>query len=98
MIFGVGAAFAYLFYEEGPRFWHGNFLWPGYSVVFVLMFASMLFFCRMYSSRIQRKSTGKFKLLGLSLTSREAFVLFLLGLHVISGIAYYIRFLEATSL
>lgn len=98
MIFWIGAAFAYLFYEVGPRFGHANFLWSGHSAVFVLMFASILFFCRMYSSRIQRKSTGKFKFLGLSLTRREAFVLLLLGLHVISGIAYYFRFLGTAPL
>lgn len=98
LIFGVGAAFAYLLYEEGPRFSHGNFLWSGYSAVFVLMFASMLFFCRTYSIRIQRHGRGNLKLLGLNFTSREAFALLLLGLHVISGIAYYLRFLGTTSL
>ena len=93
LIFGVGAAYAYLLYEEGTRFLHGNFLWSGYSAVFVLMFASALFFVKLIRPSINSEDRGSFPLVDMKFTRREAFLILLFGLHLFSGIAYYLRFL-----
>ncbi len=98
LIFGVGAAVVYLLYETGPRLHHGNFLWSGYSAVFVLMFASILFFCRVRSSGQQREDRKTLSILGLRFTGRDVFVMLLFTMHLVSGIAYYFRFLGLTSL
>jgi len=95
LIFGVGAIYAYWLYED-PRIKHANFLWSGYSAVFLLMFASMLFYIERRRSNVASAETGKLRLFGVHFTRREAFVMLLFGLHVISGIAYYARFLETT--
>jgi len=48
------------------------------------------------ASNVASAETGKLRLFGVHFTRREAFVMLLFGLHVISGIAYYARFLETT--
>jgi hypothetical protein len=93
IMFGIGASMAYLLYEDGPRVADGNFVWSGYSAVFVLMFASLLFFCRAYATSNQRSGRSRRQVLGFTFTRREAIVLLLFLLHVVSGIAYYFRFL-----
>ena len=93
LTFGVGAAMAFMLYEEGARINHGNFLWSGYSAVFVLMFASMMLFveCSRLNNHGAAGATPKH--LSARFMTRESLVLLLFGLHVISGIAYYFRFL-----
>ena len=91
--FAIGAAIALLLYEEGPRIYHGNFVWSGYSAVFVLMFASILFFVERVRSRIASGEAVNHRLFGLRFTGRDAVVILLFGLHVVSGIAYYYRYI-----
>ena len=93
LIFGVGAAIAFLLYEDGPRFAHGNFLWSGYSATFVLMFVSTLFFVERLQSDITSVEKRNFQRVKALFTSRHAVVALLFGLHVISGMAYYLRFM-----
>ena len=91
---GVAGAMAYLLHEEGPRFSHGNLLWGSYGAVFVLMFASMLFFVKRIQLKVNGEDGVSFPLAGANVKIREAFILLVLGLHVLSGIAYYVRFLD----
>ena len=91
-VFACALPVTYLLYESGPRVWHGNFLWTSYSAVFLLMFASMLFLLEQYVREF-RRGCGSLQIFGLRFTWRFAFALFLFGLHVIGGIAYYLRFL-----
>lgn len=81
----------YLLYETGPRKWHGNFLWTSYNAVFLLMFASIRFLLEQYVGEL-RHGHGNLKVLSLRFSRRFAFASLLLGLHVLSGIAYYLRF------
>ena len=97
VIFGVGAAITYLFYEEGTRLEHGNFLWNSYSAVFVLMFASMLFLIQQHA-REQREGLGSLQLFHISFSRRVGVGLLLFALHVLSGVAYYFRYLGNSSL
>ena len=91
-VFICAIAMTYLLYESGPRFTHGNFIWPSYNAVFLLMFASTLFLLEQYAREV-RHGYGSLQIFGLSFSTRFAFATFLFSLHVISGIAYYQRFL-----
>ena len=93
-VFACAILVTYLLYESGPRVWHGNFLWTSYSAVFLLLFAATLFLLEQYVREL-RHGRGRFQVFGLKFSKRFAFALFLFGLHVISGIAYYERFLSA---
>lgn len=81
----------YSLYESGPRKWHGNFLWTSYNAIFLLMFASILFLVEQYAREL-RHGQGRLQLFRLRFSRRFALASFLLGLHVLSGIAYYYRF------
>ena len=92
-IFGVSTLMTYFLYETGPRIDHGNFIWNSYITVFVLMFASTLFLIGRPSSEIiPSKSTAPKKLLTLSQKRKVAFVFF--AMHVLSGLAYYLRYMK----
>ena len=80
-----------LLYESGPRKWHGNFLWTSYNGIFLLMFASILFLLEQYVREL-RHGYGSIQALNLRFSRRFAVALLLLGLHLLSGIAYYWRF------
>lgn len=92
VIFAVSAAISYSLYEEGPRITHGNFVWTGYAGSFLLMFASLLFLLEQYA-REWSLGLGRFTLFGTRFSRRATLALLLFGLHVISGIAYYYRFI-----
>ena len=81
---------SYFLYESGPRMRHGNFLWTSYNAVFLLMFVSILFLVEQYVREL-RHGEGRLQLFSLRFSRRFALASFLLGLHVLSGIAYYYR-------
>ena len=96
-IFAAATAFTYLFYEVGPTFTHGNFLWISYSAVFLLMFASTKFLIEQHT-RDYRNGLSALQLFGLRFSRTTAIGILLFGLHVLSGIAYYMRYLETPDL
>ena len=91
-VFACACLVTYFFYESGPRFSHGNFLWTSYSAVFLLMFASTLFLLEQYV-RERRIAHSNLRIFGLRVSKRFAFASFLFCAHVIAGIAYYLRYL-----
>ena len=92
-IFGVSTIMTYFLYETGSRIDHGNFIWNSYITVFVLMFASMLVLIeRPMSETIPSRSAAPRKPLILSRKRKVAFVFF--AMHVLSGLAYYLRYME----
>lgn len=92
IVFACGIFVTYSLYESGPRLKHGNFLWTGYSAVFLLLFAATRFLLEQYVREL-RYGHSSLQVFGLRFSRRFAFASFLFGLHVISGIAYYLRFL-----
>ena len=96
-VFMCAMSMTYLLYETGARLWHGNFLWTGYSAVFLLMFASTMFLLQQYA-REARHGRGRLQIVAFGFSRKFALSSLLLGLHVLSGIAYYFRFLGTTSL
>ena len=95
VIFVVAAGMAYLLYETGARIDHGNFVWPGYSAVFLLVFASMLFLLEQHA-REHKEGLGNVRIFGITYSQNMVFLMLIFGLHVLSGIAYYSRFLTHT--
>lgn len=91
LICGISLAVAYLLYEEGPRFAHGNSLWSSYSAVFLLMFASLLFLLEQHA-RERQLGYGHFDIFGVGVSRNVAIASVCFGLHVLSGIAYCYRF------
>lgn len=91
VIFAVAAAMAYSLYESGPRISHGNFIWGSYNAIFLLMFASLQFVLEQHSREIQL-GCGRWKIFGARVSRNVALALLLFGLHVVSGIAYYYRY------
>lgn len=81
----------YSLYESGSRKWHGNFLWTSYNAVFLLMFASILFLVEQYVRELRQRH-GSLQFFSLSFSRRFGIASLLFELHVISGIAYYVRF------
>ena len=92
VIFVVAAGMAYFLYEIGARIDHGNFVWPGYSAVFLLLFASMLFLLEQHA-REHKEGLGNVRIFGITYSQNMVFLMLIFGLHVLSGIAYYSRFL-----
>lgn len=95
VIFVVAAGMAYFLYETESRIDHGNFVWPGYSAVFLLMFASMLFLLEQHA-REHKEGLGNVRAFGITYSQNMVFLMLIFGLHVLSGIAYYSRFLTYT--
>ena len=95
IVFGVGAMYSYAFYQLGPGFKSGDFLWSGYSAVFVLMFASLLFLVEQHVQGFGNKDV-KLSRRGLRLLARSGIAVSIFAIHVLSGLAYYIRFLDYT--
>lgn len=83
----------YMLYESGSRMPHGNFIWTGYSAVFLLMFASTIFLLQQYVREL-RHNRGLLQVFGLRFSRRFAVASFLFSLQVIAGIAYCFRFLS----
>ncbi len=90
-VFVCAILVTYCLYETGPRKWHGNFLWTSYNGIFLLMFVSILFLLEQYVREL-RLGKSKLQFFSLRFTRRFAFASFLFALHVISGMAYYVRF------
>ena len=91
-VFACACVVTYFFYESGPRFTHGNFLWTSYNAVFLLMFASTLFLLEQYV-RERQFAHNDLEKFGHRFSRRFLFASFLFCAHVIAGIAYYLRFL-----
>ena len=92
VIFAVAAAQMYFFYEDGQRLANGNFVWGSYNAIFLLMFASLLFLLKQHV-RECKLGYGDWTVFSVRLSRKMALAYFLFGLHVISGCAYYFRFL-----
>ncbi len=93
VIFVVGALISLTIYEGGPRLTAGNFLWTSYIAVFVLMFATLSFLVERYS--IERElAADESDLSQSSLSFRFIVAMLLFGLHVISGLRFYIQTLS----
>ncbi len=89
--FAVAAAAAYLLYESGDRLAHGNVVWGSYNAIFLLMFASLLFVVEQHA-RERQLGSGDFNSFGVAVSRNVAIASVCFGLHVLSGIAYYYRF------
>ena len=74
----AGLIISALFYETGPRFEHGNFIWQNVICAY-LMFLSTLAFL---SPKILDTTTWTYK---------ERIVFVLLAMHVLSGLLYLIK-------
>ena len=91
LIFFVGLGYMYFLTENSWRFYHSNFNWTAYSVIFALMYASVQFLVERRVAERRRKlqdghgTRGRFSM-------RFAVVACLFGLHVIFGIIYFFRF------
>ena len=92
VVFTVAAATMYLLYEDGPRLTDGNFVWGSYNAIFLLMFASLLFLVERHAHESQL-GCGNWTICGAHISRKMALATLLFGLHVISGIAYYYRFI-----
>lgn len=90
-VFVCAILVTYLLYETGPRKWHGNFLWTSYNAVFLLMFASTLFLLEQYVREL-RHGHGGLQIISLRCSRRFVLASMLFGLHLLSGVAYYLRF------
>ena len=90
LVFGVGTLITCFFFEVGPRSTAGNFLWTSYSVVFVLMFASLTFLIEQYVV-IQTNTTGHSTAIRSKRSLRLKFAMLIFFIHVLSGVAYYFR-------
>ena len=91
IIFLASALAAYTLYEEGLRFQDGNFLWGSYNAIFLLMFASLLFLVEQHRRECQSNS-GVLTVAGFRVSRRAAIAYLAFGLHLLSGMAYYYRF------
>lgn len=92
VIFAVGVLPVYFLYEDGSRITHGNFIWGSYNAVFLLMFASLLFLVKQYAREAQ-SGLSDLTLFGLGISRKVAIAMLAFGLHLLSGIAYYYRFI-----
>ncbi len=92
-VFGIGAMYLYLLYQDGVGFKSGNFLWSTYSTVFVLMFASISFLIDQYVTENDRRDISASRH-GLRFSVRASIALFLFACHVLSGLAVCVRFLN----
>ena len=90
-VFGIAVFALYFIHESGKRLYHGNFAWLSYSAVFVLIFASLQFLIEQYVRELRSGISGDYGL-PLRLSPRMLFCALAFGLHVLSGIAYYLRF------
>ena len=92
VIFAVGILPVYILYEDGIRISHGNFIWGSYNAIFLLMFASLLFLVKQHARESQSGSSD-LSLFGLGISRKVAIALLAFGLHLLSGLAYYYRFI-----
>lgn len=94
IIFLASALAAYTLYEEGLRFQDGNFLWGSYNAIFLLMFASLLFLIEQHR-RECKSDCGGLTAAGFRVSRRAAIASLAFLLHLLSGMAYYYRFVTA---
>ena len=92
VIFAVAATQMYFLFEDGRRLANGNFVWGSYNAIFVLMFASLLFLLKQHAREYQLGS-GEWMIFGMPVSRKVAFAFALFALHVVSGVAYYYRFI-----
>lgn len=92
VIFAVSVLPVYFLYEDGTRAGHGNLIWGSYNAIFLLMFASLLFLVKQHAREAQSGSSD-FSLFGSNISGRLAIAMLAFGLHLLSGIAYYYRFI-----
>ncbi|MFQ3535427.1 MAG: hypothetical protein SNJ58_06080 [Aggregatilineales bacterium] len=78
LVFGVSLIWTYFFYEDGKRLTHGNFAWSGYAALFGLMFSTILFLLRHYT-------TQAFVRTPRAILTASAF-----ALHLVAGIYTYL--------
>lgn len=91
-VFAVGALIALFVYETGPRESHGNFVWTGYIVTFVLMYASLSFVIEQAVAELRAGSRRG--IVGLPESERVKTALLLFCLHVFAGVIYYWHFVR----
>ena len=92
VIFAVAVLPVYVLYEDGPRIAHGNFIWGSYNAIFLLMFASLLFLVKQHA-RESANGSSDLTLCGIPVSRNLAIAMLAFGLHLLSGIAYYFRFM-----
>ena len=92
VIFAVGVLPVYFLYEDGPRIKHGNFIWGSYNAIFLLMFASLLFLVKQHAREYQSGSSDLL-FFGVGISRKVGILLFVFALHLLSGMAYYYRFI-----
>ena len=92
VIFAVGVLPVYILYEDGIRISHGNFIWGSYNAIFLLMFASLLFLVKQHP-RESQSGSGDLSLFGLGISRKVSIAMLAFGLHLLSGLAYYYRFM-----
>ncbi len=84
LVFGVSLIWTYFFYEDGKRLTHGNFVWSGYAALFGLMFSTILFLLRHYTTQAFVR------------TPRAVLTASAFALHLVAGIYTYL-FIVANS-
>ena len=77
--FFSGAAQMYLLAESGDRIFHANFLWGAQIMAFLLFCASVRWY-------FQKRLTH-----GIRTSVRSIPILLIYTLHLVFGIAYYVR-------
>ena len=92
VIFAVGVVPVYILYEDGIRISHGNFVWGSYNAIFLLMFASLLFLVKQHAREYQ-SGASDLSLFGIAISGKAAIAMLALGMHLLSGLAYYYRFI-----
>lgn len=92
-VFGVAAVFTYTLYQDGPGFKSGDFLWTAYSALFVLKFASLNFLLEQIEIAA-RAQGAELSFRRQWIPARARLAIFIFAIHVISGIAYWHRFLS----
>ena len=92
-VFGIALLLVYCLYQDGIGFKAGDFVWSSYSAIFVLMFASLKFLIEQYAG--EKDASFRESRAGLRSKTRTRIALFLFSMHVLFGLVYYLRFMEA---
>ena len=93
LILALSLVLGYGFYEAGPRAWHGNLMWSSYAAMNALMFASLALVLKRHAIE-QRLGVSGWRIRHFRFSRRFAICMLLFGMHVISGCAYWWRFLQ----
>lgn len=93
VVFGVAVMILMFVSEVGPRAGAGNFIWTSYGAIFVLMFASLRFSVEQYV--IERSVDVDVDMpIRQRMSFRFGVAMAVFALHVLSGVAYYVRTLS----